>query len=296
MMLGASLSCAAVSATNKSTFRLVQLPWPFCALFLVFPTGPVLDDATLLLLPVSAPCGDMLLCDDLPDNASPRSSVDREMMLGASLSCAAVSATNKSTFRFLQLPWPCGSLFLVFTTGPVLDDAKPLLLPMSAPCCDMLLCDDLPDDASPRSSVDGEMMLGASLSCAAVSATNKSTFRLVQLPWPFCALFLVFPTGPVLDDATLLLLPVSAPCGDMLLCDDLSLSSATCASNSFLSLSSEEPLSELSPSRAKNPFRITLVGARPPFVEFCVKALFAFGCAERGLLASASNCSSSMSP
>mmetsp|Transcript_152932 Transcript_152932/g.488710 ORF Transcript_152932/g.488710 Transcript_152932/m.488710 type:complete len:251 (-) Transcript_152932:708-1460(-) len=68
-------------------------------------------------------------CDDLPNGVSTRSS----MMLGASRSCAAMSATMKSSSRFSQLPWTCGASFFVFTSGLVLDDATLLLLLVSAP-------------------------------------------------------------------------------------------------------------------------------------------------------------------
>mmetsp|Transcript_35360 Transcript_35360/g.114497 ORF Transcript_35360/g.114497 Transcript_35360/m.114497 type:complete len:287 (-) Transcript_35360:687-1547(-) len=160
-------------------------------------------------------------------------------------------------------------------SSPVLACEGDLLQLLPSACS----CDDLRDGASPRSSVDGE-------SCDAVSATN-STFR-------FFAFFFFFTTGPVIDDAALLLLPVSAPCGDMLLGDDLSLTSGACAFKSFLSSSSAEPPSEPSPSRALNPFRLlTFAGARPTDMDFCVKETFS--CAEReALLASVFNFSSLM--
>mmetsp|Transcript_35362 Transcript_35362/g.114507 ORF Transcript_35362/g.114507 Transcript_35362/m.114507 type:complete len:300 (-) Transcript_35362:545-1444(-) len=134
-------------------------------------------------------------------------------------------------------------------------------------------------DSSPMLACEGDLLQLLPSVCA--------TVWFLRLPWPFGAFFFVFTTAPVLDDAAVLRLPVSAPCGDMLLCDDLSLSLAACAFNSSLSSSS---------ARAPNEFvALTFADARPLDMEFCVKETF--GCAERGgLLASAFNCSSSISP
>mmetsp|Transcript_35359 Transcript_35359/g.114491 ORF Transcript_35359/g.114491 Transcript_35359/m.114491 type:complete len:213 (-) Transcript_35359:719-1357(-) len=94
------------------------------------------NNSSLDSSPVLACEGDLLQllpsacsCDDLPNGVSTRSS----MMLGASRSCAAMSATMKSSSRFSQLPWTCGASFFVFTSGLVLDDATLLLLLVSAP-------------------------------------------------------------------------------------------------------------------------------------------------------------------